>query len=105
LSVLSGERLGSVRASRKGPRPTPLPLLSAAPDRPACTGMSELFDSLEPSATEQAQRVCDICPVQDWCTRETGHAVRARLPITGTWAGVAYSAGTALRTTGVADAG
>lgn len=101
-AVLAGERRLDNRDRRLGPKQTVLPLMSVAPDRPACVGMGEVFDSTEPQVMEQARRVCDRCPVQQWCAREARHAVDARLPIAGTWAGVAYSGGTALGT-GVAD--
>lgn len=100
LAELVGERVAPRKLS--GPRPTPLPLMRPAPGRPACTGLEEMFDSVQPGVITRARQVCAVCPVQDWCDQERRHAVEARLPIEGTWAGVAYAAGTALGT-GVAD--
>lgn len=100
---LIAERRIDERTRRVGPQPTLLPLMGRAPGVPACAGLSEMFDSTEPDVIEQARRVCNGCGVRSWCTAETRHAVDARLPIAGTWAGVAYAAGTAVGT-GVVDA-
>jgi hypothetical protein len=102
LSVLVAERRMDERGRTKGPQPALLPLMSQAPGQAACAGMSDVFDSTERQVADQARRVCDRCPVRDWCASEARHAVKARLPISGTWAGAVYSDGTA-QGTGVVD--
>lgn len=98
LVELSAGRFGDVRRAQAAPRVALLPLMAKAPDRPACAGMADVFDSTEPVVIMQALAVCAVCPVLDWCRTEARHAVAARLPITGTWGGVAYADGTALGT-------
>lgn len=100
-SDLVGAKVAS-RHSTIRVEPATLPKMAVAPGVPACAGMSEVFDSTERRVTETARAVCARCPVLSWCASEARHAVDARLPIEGTWAGVAYSAGRALRT-GVSD--
>lgn len=95
---LVAERLLDERNRRVGPQPAQLPLMARAPGLPACSGMSDMFDSTEPKVIARARLVCAGCPVQEWCAAEARHAVDARLPIAGTWAGVAYAAGTAVGT-------
>lgn len=101
LTELVGELRGDLRRAQAAPRVALLPLMAKAPGRAACAGMADVFDSTEPVVIMQARAVCARCPVQDWCRTEAQHAVAARLPIAGTWAGVAYSDGIAL-VTGVA---
>lgn len=95
---LTADRCGDVRRAKAAPRVALLPLMAKAPARPACAGMYEVFDSTEPDVIVQALAVCAGCPVLDWCRTEARHAVTAKLPITGTWGGVAYADGTALGT-------
>jgi len=59
--------------------------------RPACEGRWELFDSLEPSAHEQAAAICATCPMLRECRAELATAKllapAAYAGPQGTWAG------------------
>jgi hypothetical protein len=85
------------RADPLDDEPLP-PKLPAPPDgaRPLCAGRSLEWEDMSPAGTRRARAVCVTCPAVEWCAEQAQHAVRAGLPITGTWAGEVYSSGTRL---------
>lgn len=74
------------------------PHLPAPPDElvAGCLGRADLMEDTTPAGIIRAQRVCAVCPVQDWCRTQARHAADEGLPIMGVWAGVAYANGSAL---------
>jgi hypothetical protein len=57
---------------------------------PACYGMSEWFDSTDPTVHLDCKALCEGCLVIDRCRRTRDELLERGLLIEGTWAGELY---------------
>ncbi len=68
-----------------------VPVVQVAPvDDLPCAGLSDMFESEDPTVINTALRVCGFCPAQEWCASQAQATRDAGLVLVGVWAGVSY---------------